>query len=133
MELMAVKKNASGGLLSDAPPKVLAYVRTDGAADADIRARMLRHDGSEDAGTGSANCALMGVLAMLAPPSLMGQRVGTVAARILQGVEMGRPSELHGEADRLDPDAVNPAADNVGAVRIGGQCARVSRGELLGL
>ena len=49
--------------------QVLAYVRLDGAgggaARRELRARMHRADGSEDAGTGSANCALAGLLASL--------------------------------------------------------------------
>ena len=47
----------------------------------------------EDAATGSANCALMGLLASKA------EGAGTLALKIAQGVEMGRPSLLEGEAD----------------------------------
>mmetsp|Transcript_30873 Transcript_30873/g.104796 ORF Transcript_30873/g.104796 Transcript_30873/m.104796 type:complete len:174 (+) Transcript_30873:553-1074(+) len=100
---------ASGDLPEAGPRKVLCYVRGD---DDTIRCRMHRSDGSEDAGTGSANCALVGLLASLAPD-------GTASAVISQGVEMGRPSELLGDATPT-------------AVRIGGSCAPVMRGELLG-
>ena len=100
---------ASGDLPEAGPRKVLCYVRGDNDT---IRCRMHRSDGSEDAGTGSANCALVGLLASLAPD-------GTASAVISQGVEMGRPSELLGDATPT-------------AVRIGGSCAPVMRGELLG-
>ncbi|KAH8050460.1 hypothetical protein JL722_11431 [Aureococcus anophagefferens] len=98
---------ASGDLPEAGPRKVLCYVRDDDT----IRCRMHRSDGSEDA-DGSANCALVGLLASLAPD-------GTASAVISQGVEMGRPSELLGDATPT-------------AVRIGGSCAPVMRGELLG-
>ena len=100
-----------------------AYVRPDAANDADgadIRCRMHRQNGTEDAGTGSANCALLGLLASLAPSP------GTLQARIVQGVEMGRPSLLQGEAT-TDADGV------VRSVRIGGRCVSVSRGEFVSL
>lgn len=118
---------SAGKALATSPPKILAYVATDGAADADIRCRMHRADGTEDAGTGSANCVLMGLLASLSPPPA--GATATVAKRIVQGVEMGRRSELLGEAERLRE---GECAACVGAVRIGGQCAPVSRGELVG-
>jgi len=116
---------AVGGPLAQAPPKVLAYVRTgsSGAGAFKIRARMHRSDGTEDAGTGSANCCLIGLLASLATSP------GVVSASILQGVEMGRPSVLQAEAERK---VGSSGAAAVGAVRIGGHCAAVSRGELVG-
>ena len=86
-----------------------------------IRARMHRANGTEDAGTGAANACLAGVLASLAPPP--GCAAALVRARVVQGVEMGRPSELRAEAERL--------VDGVGAVRIGGSCVAMTRGELL--
>ena len=110
-----------------APPKILCYVRTPGSDEEDLRARMHRADGSEDAGTGSANCALVGLLARLAAEE-GGASAGatTVTTRILQGVEMGRPSRLLGEAHARR----GPAGVVVGPIRIGGHCAAVSRGEL---
>ena len=86
----------------------------------DIRARMHRANGTEDAGTGGANVALVGLLGSL---HTKGETAMTVSASILQGVEMGRPSELQGDAEVL------PLQSSVGGVRIGGQCAAVSRGE----
>ena len=85
----------------------------------DIRARMHRANGTEDAGTGGANVALVGLLGSLQQV----ETAMTVSASILQGVEMGRPSELQGDAEVL------PLQSSVGGVRIGGQCAAVSRGE----
>lgn len=124
---------ASSAAWEDMPRKILAYVRTPDCEVADIRARMHRADGTEDAGTGSANCALMGLLAKLSPPPPPPARRGTgleepaVSARISQGVEMGRPSLLLGEAfvER------SSSSWSVGAVRIGGRCAAVSRGEFV--
>jgi predicted PhzF superfamily epimerase YddE/YHI9 len=93
-----------------------------GGGDGDeleIRCRMHRADGSEDAGTGSANAALMGLLASF-PVASSGSSTsvtaasGLVAARIVQGVEMGRPSELRGTAERLGGGG---GAGAVGAVR----------------
>lgn len=109
--------------------KFHAYVRdADGGNGANgsaknvchIRCRMHRQNGTEDAGTGSANCALLGLLASLEPSP------GTVQAHIVQGVEMGRPSLLQGEAT-TDADGV------VSSVRIGGRCVPVSRGEFVSL
>jgi trans-2,3-dihydro-3-hydroxyanthranilate isomerase len=115
-------------VLDAVPPKVLLYTHTgteegEGAGGVvhQIRARMHRANGTEDAGTGAANACLAGVLASLAPPP--GCSAALVRARVVQGVEMGRPSELRAEAERL--------ADGVGAVRIGGCCVAMSRGELL--
>ena len=119
---------AAAGPLADAPPKILLYVRTDdlaeGRTELAVRARMHRADGTEDAGTGSANCCLVGLFAALHPAP------ATISAAITQGVEMGRPSQLQGEAERVSGGGEGAAA--VGAVRIGGVCAAVSRGELLG-
>jgi len=98
---------------------ILSYVRTGGADTVDIRARMFAplRNVAEDPATGSANVALMGLLASLrAVP-------GTLELKIAQGVEMGRPSLLEGEADWRD--------GTVTAIRMGGRCAPVMRGELL--
>jgi len=94
------------------------YLRCDEGDDVDIRARMFAPlDGvPEDPATGSANAALAGLLA-----EIDGPRDGTLALRIAQGVEMGRPSLLLAEADR--------AAGATVAVRIGGRCVAMRRGE----
>jgi trans-2,3-dihydro-3-hydroxyanthranilate isomerase len=98
-------------------PDILFYARSHD--DVDIRARMFApYDGvMEDPATGSANCALG---AMLAGYDAKGD--GTIAYRIAQGVEMGRPSLLIAEADTK--------AGNVVAARIGGDSVMVSEGEI---
>lgn len=100
---------------------VLQYVR-DGDADdgeQDIRCRMYTVFGSviEDPATGSANCALAGLLAelSLAPDA-------TLNYRIDQGVEMGRPSTLLATAEKR--------AGAVTAVRIGGASVSVAEGRI---
>jgi len=100
---------------------ILCYARTGGGDSVDIRARMFApiRNVAEDPATGSANVALMGLLASLR------RQAGTLALRIAQGVEMGRPSLLEGEADWRD--------GRVAAVRIGGHCAPVMRGDLLAM
>ena len=68
------------------------YVR-DGADGIDIRTRMFAplHGVPEDPATGSANVALVGLLASLRPEADL-----SLNLRIAQGVEMGRPSLLDG-------------------------------------
>ncbi|HEY7635525.1 MAG TPA: PhzF family phenazine biosynthesis protein [Gemmatimonadales bacterium] len=100
-----------------APPDILLYVHS--ADEFDVRARMFAPmDGvPEDPATGSANCALAGLLAHNAPA-----RDGTFHWRIAQGIEMGRPSLLEASADKRDGAVV--------ATRIGGTCVLVSEGRL---
>jgi trans-2,3-dihydro-3-hydroxyanthranilate isomerase len=85
----------------------------------DIRARMFApcHGIPEDAATGSANVALIGLLAKLRPePDLLLSKV------IAQGVEMGRPSLLQAEAEKKN--------DVVSATYIGGRCVPVMSGTI---
>lgn len=112
-------KTRLGGLM--VTPDVHCYVRVD-EDGLDIRSRMFAPlDGIvEDPATGSANAALTGLLA-----SLSDVVDGTVTYRIAQGVEMGRPSLLLGEADRK--------AGQTTAIRIGGRSVLVMRGEILPL
>lgn len=76
-------------------PDIHVYARSND--EFDIRARMFAPlDGvPEDPATGSANCALVALLARCDP-------AGPADAewRIAQGVEMGRPSELHARTRR---------------------------------
>ena len=117
--LERARPNLSGfeGLAAEGigPPFVHLYVRT--AEGFDIRTRMFAPlDGIiEDPATGSANCALAGLLSQLddAPD-------GAFAWRIAQGVEMGRPSVLEARTDKRDGAVVN--------VWIGGDCILVSEG-----
>lgn len=95
------------------------YVPLDspGTDEVAIRARMFAPlDGvAEDPATGSANCALAGLLADIDPgPD------GDFAWRIAQGVEMGRPSLLEARARRVDGHVID--------VWIGGESVLVSEG-----
>jgi trans-2,3-dihydro-3-hydroxyanthranilate isomerase len=73
---------------------------------------------AEDPATGSAAAAFAGfVAASIAEP-----RDGTLALRIEQGIEMGRPSELKVEFDR--------AGGRISAVRVGGAAVLVAEGTL---
>jgi trans-2,3-dihydro-3-hydroxyanthranilate isomerase len=97
------------------PPDVHLYVRSND--EFDLRARMFApFDGvPEDPATGSANCALAGMLS-----HYDGATDGTKAWRIAQGVEMGRPSVLEASADKRDGVVV--------ATRVGGASVLVSEG-----
>jgi trans-2,3-dihydro-3-hydroxyanthranilate isomerase len=85
----------------------------------DIRARMFapHHGIPEDPATGSANVALIGLLAKLRPePDLR------LSKTIAQGVEMGRPSLLEAEAEKHN--------GTVTATYIGGRCMPVMSGTI---
>jgi trans-2,3-dihydro-3-hydroxyanthranilate isomerase len=73
---------------------------------------------AEDPATGSAAAAFAGWLARELPQP----RDGTAAVRLEQGVEMGRPAELHVEFDRR--------AGAITAVRVGGAAVMVAEGTL---
>jgi trans-2,3-dihydro-3-hydroxyanthranilate isomerase len=94
--------------------KVLAYAHAGRGA---LQARMLFPvpDVREDPATGSANAALVALLAELDPAADKLLRL-----KIRQGVEMGRPSLLLGEAEKQ--------GGRVGAVRVGGNCVPVMEG-----
>jgi trans-2,3-dihydro-3-hydroxyanthranilate isomerase len=85
--------------------------------DIDIRARMFAPHLNilEDPATGSANVALIGLLARLRPEADL-----ALAKTIAQGVEMGRPSILKAEAVK--------AGGTVTATSIGGRCVPVMSG-----
>ena len=94
------------------------YVR-DGAEGIDIRARMFAplHGVAEDPATGSANVALVGLLASLRPEADL-----SLAVRIAQGVEMGRPSLLDASAEKRGGTVVE--------TRIGGRCVAMMAGTI---
>jgi trans-2,3-dihydro-3-hydroxyanthranilate isomerase len=94
------------------------YLR-DGADGIDIRARMFApsHGVPEDPATGSANVALVGLLASLRP-----ERDLSLDIRIAQGVEMGRPSLLEASAEK--------SGGVVTETRIGGRCVPVMSGTI---
>jgi trans-2,3-dihydro-3-hydroxyanthranilate isomerase len=96
-------------------PDVHLYTRS--GDEFDIRARMFApFDGvPEDPATGSANCALAGLLSHYAAAT-----DGSTSWRIAQGVEMGRPSVLEAGADKRGGVVV--------ATRVGGTSVLVSEG-----
>jgi len=83
----------------------------------DIRARMFAPLSGvpEDPATGSASCALAGLLAHYKE-----EPNGSFAWRIAQGVEMARPSTLLARAEKAD--------GTVEATWVGGACVMVSEG-----
>src|SRR5438067_11481950 len=96
-------------------PQLHLYTRVSDGFD--IRARMFAPLSGvpEDPATGSASCALAGLLAHYKEkPS------GSFAWRIAQGVEMGRPSTLLARAEKAD--------GTVQATWVGGSCVMVSEG-----
>jgi trans-2,3-dihydro-3-hydroxyanthranilate isomerase len=96
----------------------LIYTQVD-EGDIDIRARMFApHRGiPEDPATGSANVALIGLLAKLRPEQNL-----HLSKIIAQGVEMGRPSLLQAEAEKK--------GGAVTATYIGGRCVPVMSGTI---
>jgi trans-2,3-dihydro-3-hydroxyanthranilate isomerase len=93
------------------------HLYTHSADEFDIRARMFAPtDGvPEDPATGSANCALGGLLAHYSEKAN-----GRFDFRIAQGVEMGRPSVLEARAEKSNGKVV--------ATWIGGSCVSVGEG-----
>jgi trans-2,3-dihydro-3-hydroxyanthranilate isomerase len=93
------------------------YLYTQGTDGFDIRARMFAPLSGvpEDPATGSANCALAGLLAHYSQ-----QRNGSFSWRIAQGFEMGRPSTLVARAEKRD--------GVIQTTRIGGASILVSEG-----
>lgn len=91
----------------------------DGAEGIDVRSRMFAplHGVPEDPATGSANVALVGLLA-----SLRTERDLSLQLRIVQGVEMGRPSLMDASAAKRDGVVIE--------TRIGGCCIPVLAGTI---
>ena len=83
----------------------------------DARVRMFAPGSGvpEDPATGSAAAALGGYLS-----KIDGRPAASLSWTIEQGIEMGRPSIIHVEADRAEGDTT--------AVRVGGSAVLVSRG-----
>ena len=117
--LAAARPNAA--VFHDCLPRDYAtgvhlYVRTPDDA-VDIQSRMFAplHGIPEDPATGSANVALIGLLAQLAPESSV-----TLSRRIGQGFDMGRPSIMDAKAVKHDGEVTQTL--------IGGECVEVMRG-----
>ena len=93
------------------------YFYTKSSGDVDLRARMLAPLSGvpEDPATGSASCAVAGLLA-----HLDGRAAADFTFRIAQGVEMGRPSALRARAEK--------AGGVVRSTHVGGACVLVSEG-----
>jgi trans-2,3-dihydro-3-hydroxyanthranilate isomerase len=98
-------------------PDIFLYTRSDD--EFDLRARMFAPlDGvPEDPATGSANCALAGLLAHYKSTA-----DGSFHWRIAQGVEMGRPSVLEARSEKR--------AGTVVTTWVGGFCVLVSEGSM---
>ena len=97
------------------PPDVHLYVKP--AVPFDVRARMFAPGDRvpEDPATGSANCALAGLLSHLDPA-----KDGNFSCKIAQGIEMGRPSVLEARTEKRGGEVVG--------VWIGGNSVLVSEG-----
>ncbi len=100
---------------------IYVYTRDVGSSETpcDLMSRMFAPlDGiPEDPATGSATAALAAMLAQSsAPPD------GESILRVLQGVDMGRPSMLHTRVSKQDGQVVS--------VRVGGRCVQVMEGLL---
>ncbi|HEX6630904.1 MAG TPA: PhzF family phenazine biosynthesis protein [Gemmatimonadaceae bacterium] len=106
-----------GALRGSTGSEIMVFAMGAGAG-ADVHARVFVPglNVPEDPATGSACAALGGYLAARTP------RDGTVRWVVEQGVEMGRPSRLEVEADK-----VGGAID---AVRVGGQSVLVCEGSI---
>lgn len=93
----------------------------DGSGCVDFQSRMFAPDIGvlEDAATGSAAVALIGLLASLDPV-----QDGAFHKSILQGVKLGRPSYLDASATK--------SGGEVTATIVGGRCVTVMRGVLVG-
>jgi trans-2,3-dihydro-3-hydroxyanthranilate isomerase len=116
-------------LAAGVTPDVHVYTRR--AGDFDIQARMFAPlDGVlEDPATGSANCALVGLLTQIeaaggSTDATGASETGERHFRISQGSEMGRPSELFA---RTVPNTSSSAASNP-AVYIGGYSVAMRSG-----
>jgi trans-2,3-dihydro-3-hydroxyanthranilate isomerase len=95
---------------------VFVYARQ---SDTQLRARMFAPLSGiqEDPATGSANCALAGLLAHLSSAADT-----VLKLDVWQGVEMGRPSRLKAVAEKRN--------GAVTRVRVGGRCALVMEGRV---
>ena len=105
-------------LRMDKTTGVLIYV-ADAGGGFDYQVRMFAplYGVPEDPATGSANVALVGLLASLRP-----ERDLTLKLRISQGVDMGRPSLLEAAAEKKN--------GKIETLSIGGRCVIMMRGSV---
>jgi trans-2,3-dihydro-3-hydroxyanthranilate isomerase len=106
------------GIASQPATSLLIYTQVE-ESGLDIRARMFapHHGIPEDPATGSANVALIGLMAKLRPEADL-----RISKTIAQGVEMGRPSLLQAEAEKKE--------GIVTATYIGGRCVPMMSGTI---
>jgi len=104
-------------LADEVRPSIYLYAKS--RDEFDLRARMFAplSGVAEDPATGSAGCAIAGLLA-----HFDAKRSATYGYRIAQGVEMGRPSILAARAEK--------ANGTVTATGVGGPCVKVSEGAI---
>lgn len=100
-------------------PKFYVYAANDAGTDLDYCARMYAPSIgiAEDAATGAAAAALAGVLAQADP-----RRDGRLRWTLAQGVEMGRPSRIDIEVEKIQ--------GAIAAVYVGGSAVIVGNGHL---
>jgi trans-2,3-dihydro-3-hydroxyanthranilate isomerase len=98
-------------------PDIFIFAKKSEGGDSHYHARMYGPGVNvpEDPATGSANACLAGYLGARAS-----QQDGTLAWKVDQGVEMGRPSRIEIEADK--------SAGAVTAIRVGGNAAMMTEG-----
>ncbi len=117
LERVRVNSEKLETLVTDSIPSLIhVYTRSEDT-DCDIRARVFAPlmGVPEDPATGSANCALAGLLSHYAERSQ-----GVFDWRIVQGVELGRPTLLEARAEKR--------AGVVTDTWIGGACVLVGEG-----
>jgi trans-2,3-dihydro-3-hydroxyanthranilate isomerase len=117
LERVRVNREKLETLAADGIPSLVhVYTKSDDAAS-DIRARVFAplFGVPEDPATGSANCALAGLLSHYAQHSQ-----GMDNWRIAQGVELGRPSLLEARAEKREGVVTD--------TWIGGACVLVGEG-----
>ena len=115
-DLAAFRSAAEGHATRTGRFSLFVYVRQ---SEKQLRARMFAPLSGiqEDPATGSANCALVGLLAQLSTASDT-----VLELDVRQGVEMGRPSRLTAFAEKRN--------GAVTRVRVGGRCALVMEGRI---
>ncbi len=117
LERVRVNSEKLGTLATDSIPSLIHVYTGNEDTDCDIRARVFAPlmGVPEDPATGSANCALAGLLSHYAE-----RLQGVFDWRIVQGVELGRPSLLEARAEKR--------AGVVTDTWIGGACVLVGEG-----
>lgn len=114
------RAKAQPGIFAEHCPAVGIHLYTfDGGKEGDLHCRMFApHNGvPEDPATGSANVALIGLLAQFDPRDDL-----VLEKTIAQGFDMGRPSLLKAVAEKINGEVI--------ATFIGGTCVPVMRGTL---